>query len=214
VFVNYSLFFVFELFPLHPQPHMRPIVGHSPCKIYIYFYSVNLFSYFSNTLLGKWRNQKVCFNLSHHTVVLKNAVRSSSLVNIYFPGHPICCPSCMIMTRKINIADSCTLGTWLDQCSACPYIVDGFSCFPAPVGYHQLKSAIWKHCMESVLCGAPVSFVLVIWLENWWMLFFLNELFPPWPTWMWTWDWVGSSSSELLFVWSIGESQLNSLRWG
>jgi len=102
----------------------------------------------------------------------------------------------------------------MDQCSVCPNIGEGFSCLPAPLGYHQLKNAIWKHCMESVLCGAPVSVVLVIWLEKWWMLFFLNELFPPWPTWAWRWDWVGSSSSELLFVWSIGESQLNSLRWG
>jgi hypothetical protein len=42
---------------------------------------------------------------------------------------------------------------------------------------------------------------------------FLNELFQPWPTWAWTWDWVGSSSSELQFVWSVGGSQLNCLRW-
>ena len=117
------------------------------------------------------------------------------------------------MTRKINIADSSTSGTWMNQCSVCPNICDDFSCFLAPIGYHQLKNAIWKHHMRSVLCGVPVPVVLVIWLENWWMLFLLNELFPPWPTWVWTWYWVGLSSSELLFVWSIGESQLNFLRW-
>lgn len=66
----------------------------------------------------------------------------------------------------------------MDQCLVCPNIGEGFSCFPAPVGYHQQKNAIWKHCMESVLCGAPVSVVLVIWLENWWMLFFSKWVIP------------------------------------